>query len=82
MDTFRYVAILPGRAILFSCLPKKPKSGLIYTNPLINDTEATAQFQDIVDFAVSEFNATVVHTVETSYLAFYEAYIVPTVVVR
>ncbi|THH08062.1 hypothetical protein EW145_g2966 [Phellinidium pouzarii] len=35
-----------------------PNSGLVFTNPLLNDTAATAEFQEVIDFAVSELNAT------------------------
>ncbi|THH06479.1 hypothetical protein EW145_g4058 [Phellinidium pouzarii] len=57
-----------------------PNSGLVYTNPLLNDTAATAEIQEVLDFAVSKFNATVEHIVEQSYLQFYLDFIAPTTV--
>ncbi|KAI5118820.1 hypothetical protein M0805_009398, partial [Coniferiporia weirii] len=57
-----------------------PNLGMVYTNPLLDDAAATAEIQDILDYAVKEFDAMIIHTVEPSYLTFYEVYIVPAVV--
>ncbi|KAI5122091.1 hypothetical protein M0805_002213 [Coniferiporia weirii] len=57
-----------------------PDSGMVYTNPLISDADATAAMQDILDFATTELNATIVHIVEPSYLSFYNDFIANSVV--